>query len=119
MASSINWNDVSKKEARGSNNIDLGEIQEVLSDSVIIQKGLIDKETYKIPKSLVQSFDGKILSIEVSENQVMNFKVDKPQSPTVRDQYLSTTEIDRGGGSGGGIQIEPTADNSPQSSEST
>ena len=49
----------------------------------------------------------------------MNFKVDQPQSPTVRDQYLSTTEIDRGGGSGGGIQIEPTADNSSQSSEST
>ena len=56
MASSINWNDVSKKEARGSNNIDLGEIQEVLSDSIIVQKGLIDKETYKIPKSLVKSF---------------------------------------------------------------
>lgn len=117
MASSIDWNEVSKKEARGSNNIDLGEIQEVLSDSVIVQKGLIDKETYKFPKSLVKNFDGKVLTIEVSENQVMDFKVDQSQPPTVRDQYLSTTEIDRGGGSGGGIQIEPTEDYSTRSSE--
>ncbi|HKR73471.1 MAG TPA: hypothetical protein VJR94_05105 [Candidatus Nitrosocosmicus sp.] len=47
----------------------------------------------------------------------MDFKVDQSQPPTVRDQYLSTTEIDRGGGSGGGIQIEPAEDYSTRSSE--
>ena len=29
MSSSIDWNDVTKKEARGSNDEDLGEVQEV------------------------------------------------------------------------------------------
>jgi hypothetical protein len=111
MDSSIDWISIAKKEARGNNNIDLGIIQHVSNDSVIVQKGLIDKETYQFPKSLVKDFDDNVLIIMVSENELSRFKIDQDNSPTVRDQYLSTTEIDRGGGSGGGIQIEPTRDN--------
>ncbi len=119
MASSIDWDEVIKKEAKGNNNLDLGEIQQITSDRVVVQKGMIEKETYEFPKSLVRNFDGNVLTIEVSENQLINFKVVHSQTPpTVRDQYLSTTEIDRGGGSGGGIQIEPTVENSTNGSES-
>ncbi|WP_148687229.1 hypothetical protein [Candidatus Nitrosocosmicus hydrocola] len=119
IASSIDSNEVIKKEAKGNSNLDLGEIQQIISDRVVVQKGMIEKETYEFPKSLVRNFDGNVLTIEVSENQLINFKVVNSQTPpTVRDQYLSTTEIDRGGGSGGGIQIEPTIENSTNGSES-
>ena len=118
MDSSIDWNGIAKKEARGNSNLDLGTIQEVSNDSVIVQKGLIDKETYQFPKSLVKDFDDNVLIISVSENELSRFKINQNNSPTVRDQYLSTTEIDRGGGSGGGIQIEPTMDNSTNMSDS-
>jgi hypothetical protein len=119
MDSSIDWIGVAKKEARGNNNLDLGTIQEVSNDSVIVQKGLIDKETYQFPKSLVKDLDGNVLVINVSENELSRFKINQNNSPTVRDQYLSTTEIDRGGGSGGGIQIEPTMDNPTNVSDSS
>jgi hypothetical protein len=118
MDSVIDWDSVSKKEARGNDNLDLGEIQDVLDDSVIVQKGLLDKEKYQFPKSLVKGFDGNVLTINVSENELSHFKVDHHQSPTVRDQYLSTTEIDRGGGSAGGIQIEPPVNNSTNTTDS-
>ena len=68
MDSVIDWDSVSKKEARGNDNLDLGEIQDVLDDSVIVQKGLLDKEKYQFPKSLVKGFDGNVLTINVSEN---------------------------------------------------
>ena len=45
----INWNDVIKKEARGINNEDLGEVKEVGDTYVLVQKGLINKEKYYIP----------------------------------------------------------------------
>jgi hypothetical protein len=119
IASSIDSNEVIKKEAKGNSNLDLGEIQQIISDRVVVQKGMIEKETYEFPKSLVRNFDGNVLTIEASENQLTNFKVVNSQTPpTVRDQYLSPTEIDRGGGSGGGIQIEPTIENSTNGSES-
>ncbi|HEU5120454.1 MAG TPA: hypothetical protein VFT71_05665 [Candidatus Nitrosocosmicus sp.] len=119
MDSNIDWIGIVKKEARVHNNLDLGTIQHVSNDSVTVQKGLIDKETYQFPKSLVKDFDGNVLTIKVSENELSHFKIDQYNSPTVRDQYLSTTEIDRGGGSGGGIQIEPTRDNPTSVSDSS
>ena len=36
--SNIDWDDVIKKEARGSGDEDLGEVQEVDSDYILVQK---------------------------------------------------------------------------------
>jgi hypothetical protein len=48
MASSttknIDWDDVIKKEARGSGDEDLGEVQEVGQDYVLVQRGMINKK---------------------------------------------------------------------------
>lgn len=43
MSSSIDWNDVIKKEARGSNEEDLGEVQELSNGYVLVQRGIINK----------------------------------------------------------------------------
>jgi hypothetical protein len=43
---SINWNEVVKKEARGKNDEDLGEVQEVRDMYVLVQKGLLSKEKF-------------------------------------------------------------------------
>ena len=42
----IDWDDVIKKEARGTNNDNLGEVQEVTQDYILVQKGIISKESY-------------------------------------------------------------------------
>ena len=42
----IPWNKIIKKEARGIDNADFGEIQSVDPDHVITQKGIIDKEIF-------------------------------------------------------------------------
>ena len=45
MKSNIEWNDVLKKEARGIDDEDLGEVQEVQGNYVLVKKGIINKET--------------------------------------------------------------------------
>ena len=40
-SSTIDWNDVIKKEARGSNDEDLGEVQEVDENYIFVQRGMI------------------------------------------------------------------------------
>ena len=72
MNSTINWNDVIKKEARGSNDEDFGEVQEVLNGYVFVQKGTIDKEKFFIPQEKVESYDGDILRFSISSEEAVS-----------------------------------------------
>jgi uncharacterized protein (TIGR02271 family) len=67
---SINWNDVIKKEARGKNDEDLGEVQEVGDTYVLVQKGLINKDKFYIPQSEVESYDRDVLRFKLSEDDI-------------------------------------------------
>lgn len=63
MSSKINWNDVIKKEVRGTNDEDLGEVQEVKDNYVLVQRGIIKKEIFYIPKNQAESYDGNVFII--------------------------------------------------------
>ena len=66
----INWDEVIKKEARGKNDEDLGEVQEVGDTYVVVQKGLINKEKFYIPQDKVESYDGTVLRFKISEEML-------------------------------------------------
>jgi uncharacterized protein (TIGR02271 family) len=106
MSSDIDWDETIKKEARGLNDEDLGEVQEVTNEYVLIQRGIIDKEKFYIPRDKVESFDGSILRFNISEDEVLDKYRKDEHAPSIEEQYASTTSIDSGGGSGGGIHIE-------------
>ncbi len=107
MSSNIDWNNAIKKEARGSNDEDLGEVQEITDGYVIVKRGLIHKEKFHIPKDQVESYDGSVLRFKISAGDIGNY-AEGSHPPSIIEQYESTTEIDNGGGSGGGIEIEET-----------
>ena len=79
----IDWYDVIKKEARGINDEDLGEVQDVQSNYVIIEKGMIDKEKFYIPKDQVESYDGNALKFRFSDSELRKYQ-DEP--PTQEDE---------------------------------
>jgi uncharacterized protein (TIGR02271 family) len=66
----INWNEVIKKEARGKNDEDLGEVQDVGDTYILVQKGLINKEKFYIPQNEVETYDGDILRFRLSEEDI-------------------------------------------------
>jgi hypothetical protein len=105
MVIDIDWKDVLKKEARGSNDIDLGEVQEMINDKIIVQRGVIKREKFYLPQNLVESFDGSILRFHISSDQISKYSEDSAPAST-DDQYASTTAIDTGGGSAGGIKMD-------------
>ena len=48
----IDWNEVVKKEARGiDDDADFGEVQLIMGDTVITEKGITDKKRFYLPKS--------------------------------------------------------------------
>jgi uncharacterized protein (TIGR02271 family) len=68
----IPWNEIIKKEARGIDDADFGEIQDVNSESVSTQKGIMDKEFFSFPKNLVQGYDGNRVWFKVTEEEARN-----------------------------------------------
>ena len=48
----IDWDEVVKKEARGIDDADLGEVQLIMGDTVITEKGIADKDRFYLPKAL-------------------------------------------------------------------
>ena len=95
--SSTDWDDVVKKEARGSNDEDLGEVQEVGQNYVLVQKGMINKEKFYIPRDLAESYDGDVLRFRISEEDVKSrYMRDTPPPPTTTStQERTTTSMPR------------------------
>jgi len=67
MSSNIDWINVIKKEARGLNDADFGEVQEVSNGLVLTQRGIVNKELFSFPQSAVDSYDGMVLKFNISE----------------------------------------------------
>ena len=74
MSSDIFWNDVIKKEARGINNEDFGEVQDIHGQYIVVQKGIHNKAKFYIPKDLARSYDGTILKFKFSEKELSKYQ---------------------------------------------
>ncbi len=85
----IEWDDVIKKEARGINNEDFGEVQQVQDNYVLVQKGMINKEKYYIPKDQAESYDGDVLRFRISEQDLSQFQ---HEPPTIYDENMQEQE---------------------------
>jgi uncharacterized protein (TIGR02271 family) len=94
MNSNIEWNDVLKKEARGIDDEDLGEVQEVQGNYVLVQKGIINKGKFYIPKDQVESYDGDVLRFRISQEDLNQYQ-HEPPSIWDSDTHKETTTDER------------------------
>ncbi len=94
MSSAIDWKDVIKKEARGIDDADFGEVQEVSNGMVLTQRGIVNKVLFSIPQSVVESYDGEVLRFRLSEIEAVD-KYQKLFEPKpIEIETRSDTEID-------------------------
>jgi hypothetical protein len=70
------WDKIIKKEARGLEDYDLGEVQEVRDKMVVTKKGTVDKDKFFLPKSKVLRFDGDKVWFEVTKDEAKAYKQD-------------------------------------------
>jgi uncharacterized protein (TIGR02271 family) len=90
--STIDWNLVVKKEARGTDDYDLGEVQEVTADNILTQKGIVEKKWFQIPKQLALGFDGDMLTLNVTEEQAKAmYVIDRPTEEKNQNEESETT----------------------------
>lgn len=93
-SNNIEWNDVIKKEARGNNDEDFGEVQDIQGNYVLIQKGIINKEKFYIPKDQAESYDGDVLRFRISQEDLNQYQ-HEPPSIWDSDSTQETTTDER------------------------
>ena len=76
MSLNINWDEVIKKEARGIEDYDLGEVHEIEADAVVTKKGVLDKDKFYLPKNLVEAYDGHKLRFKVTKEEAQTYRRD-------------------------------------------
>ena len=69
-----NWDDIVKKEARGINDYDLGEVQQVDPEIVVTKRGVVDKDKFYLPKALVDRFDGHKVFFSITKEDAQNYR---------------------------------------------
>ena len=75
-STAFNPKEIIKKEARGLEDADLGEVQQVTGEFIVTQKGTVDKDVFYIPKNLVDHFDGSTVFFTVTEEEAKQYKRD-------------------------------------------
>ncbi len=94
MSSKIDWNEVIKKEARGIQDENIGDVQEVSNGFIVVQRGIINKEKFFIPQDKAESFDGKILRFKISKEVISNnYQRDTYPEPIFQDESNKTSTI--------------------------
>lgn len=88
----IPWDEVIKKEARGIDDYDLGEVQQVNSEYVLTQKGLVNIRWFQIPKTLAQEFDGSKLVFKITKDEAKNL-YEKDVSPMDSEESETTVPL--------------------------
>jgi uncharacterized protein (TIGR02271 family) len=87
------WNEVMKKEARGRNDADLGEVMEVKDDIVVTERGTLKKEKFYLPKSIPHGFNGHTLLVDITEEEAKEKFMNEPAQVT-ETQTTTTTAQD-------------------------
>ncbi len=85
-STTIMWSETLKKEARGLDTLDLGEVQAVEPYYVKTERGVLKRETFYLPRDLAEAFDGSTLWFGITAAQAeREFRRDVP--PT-EEEYM-------------------------------
>jgi hypothetical protein len=77
MSNINNWDAILKKEARGLNEYDLGEVDEIQTEIVVTKKGIVDIDKFYLPKDLVERFDGDKVWFSINKEDAQFYRKDQ------------------------------------------
>lgn len=76
MSGITNWDEILKKEARGLDDYDLGEVQNLNEQFVETKRGVVDKDKFFLPREKVVKFDGNKVLFNVTKDEAKAYKRD-------------------------------------------
>jgi hypothetical protein len=82
--SGLLWTDIIDESVHTSDDIDIGDIEAVSKDFIVVKRGFINIHYYYVPIKYVEGWDGSVLWLKITENKVKE-KYEKNEIP---DPYM-------------------------------
>ena len=91
------WMDIIDESVHTSDDQDIGDVEAVNRDFIVVKRGFVNVHRYYIPISKVQGWDGNVLWLRISEETVKaNYEKDTIPDPSIyyvkgeEDKYTGT-----------------------------
>ena len=70
MTVGITWDKVVGKDVKSVDKKDIGKIKQISEDHIQIEKGLVRKEHYSVPKSFAERYEDDHVFLSLTENEL-------------------------------------------------
>jgi hypothetical protein len=77
----IPWEEVIHKHVRASDNVDIGDVERVGNEFIVVREGVSKVHLYYIPKSYINNYDGSYLYIN-APSSLVSAKFERETEPT-------------------------------------
>ncbi len=87
QSSKSSWMDITNESVHRSDDKDIGDIEAISKDLIVVKQGLVNVRRYFIPVNKVEGWDGHVVWLKITEDEVKkNYKRDHIPDPN--DFYI-------------------------------
>jgi hypothetical protein len=90
----IPWEEVIHKHVMTSDNIDMGDVDRVGNEFIVVREGVVKVHLYYIPKQYINNYDGSSLYINVPSGLV-GAKFERESEPTQQEIEMMAKDADK------------------------
>jgi len=88
----IPWDEVIHKHVRTLDNVDIGDVDKVGNEFIVVREGVANVHLYYIPKQYINNYDGSSLWIDVASGLVSP-KFEREDEPTQEEIDMLLSEV--------------------------
>lgn len=82
-----NWTELINKSVHSADDIDIGDIEAVSRDLIVVKRGFINIHYYYIPVTKVEGWDDNVLWLKITESEVKG-KYERNKVPDLTLYYI-------------------------------
>jgi hypothetical protein len=101
----IPWEEVIHKHVRTSDNVDIGDVDRVGNEYIVVREGVSKVHIYYIPKTYINNYDGSSVWINAPSG-LISAKFERETEPTPEEIRRLADEAEAGGKSGATEKLE-------------
>ena len=90
----IPWDQLIHKHVRTTDKVEIGYVERIGNESIVVREGVSNVHTYYIPKTYIRDYDGSQLWIDAPSGLVRS-KFEKETEPQIEESQTMTTEASR------------------------
>jgi hypothetical protein len=87
----IDWNDIIHKHVRAADNVDLGDVDKVGNEFIVVREGFATVHLYYIPKKYIIKYDGSSLWLNLSSTSASS-KFERKNEPSEEEMEVLLNE---------------------------